>query len=954
MTFSEKICEAAREGAVLLMNEATLPLTKDDKVAVFGRIQKDWYRSGTGSGGSVHIPYTTNLIDSLRELRAGGEDAPAIDEDLARRYEAWIKENPFDTGGGEWAAEPWAQREMPLDGALVRDCASRCGKAVYVIGRTAGEDKDNAAQKGSWYLTDGEHDALQRICEAFDKVCVVLNVSNIIDTEWIWEPCFRGHITAVLFAWHGGMEGGRACAQILCGKESPSGKLSDTIARRIEDYPSTETFGAAGDVLYKEDIYVGYRYFTTFARDKVRWPFGFGLSYTTFSVEAVECSARIAGGAGDQETAACATFPAEESGTRTQVSVKVRVRNTGGFTAKETVQVYMEPPQGALGKPSRVLAAFAKTRPLPPGGEEVLSLSFYLEDFASYDDSGASGSRFCYVLEPGRYRIYAGTDCLSAMEVSPSCGAELLAPSECRVVARLEQRAAPQKEFERIRPNAVSGDGSAFSEAREKAPAYEGSLEERIKVALPPSGTYTGDRGIKFSDVRKDRSKLGAFISQISDAQLSAMVRGEGMMSQKVTMGICAAFGGITQTLRDMGIPAAGCADGPSGIRLDTGREAHLMPIGTLLACTWNPALVEELYAFEGAELMQYKIDNLLGPGANIHRNPLNGRNFEYYSEDPLLTGIMATSALRGINVSGASGTIKHFAANSQEYCRRSGNSVVSERALREIYLRGFEMAVKSGQVRSLMTSYNAVNGHWTASNWDLVSGILRTEWGYGGLVMTDWWATMNDCAGGGKETIKNTASMVRSGNDVYMIVDNDGAEENCYGDNIQESLDSGSLTRGELERAASHILTFIMDSPVSDRPLGALKEYKSFLPQSESAPDGTAKIYGPGESFLPGDDGECYVHAEEDGMYTVCGVYSKAGDDLSQSVTLILFGTEQAASLECRSTAGVETFVNAAQVHLKKGYYRVSLRHTKPGITVKSLHLVYKSENPVTLGIIN
>ncbi|WP_191018271.1 glycoside hydrolase family 3 C-terminal domain-containing protein [Treponema zioleckii] len=927
MTFAEKICQVAEEGVVLLKNEdRVVPFSKEDSVAVFGRCQFEYYRSGMGSGGSVHVSYTTNLTDSLLELCASHKALAGVDTKLAKTYRDWLQKNPFDNGGGGWAAEPWSQKEMPLSDSVVLESAKNHSKAIFVIGRTAGEDKDNKAEKGSWYLSDGERSALEKICSAFENVCVVLNVSNIMDMEWIFDSAFKGHIKSVLVSWQGGQEGGRAIARILCGCAYPSGKLSDTIARHVDSYPSAKNFGNDGNVFYQEDIYVGYRYFSTFAPEEVRFPFGFGLSYTTFSVETQKASFK------------------DDS-----VFVQVNVKNTGTHAGKEVVQVYVEAPQGVLGKPRRVLAAFAKTSELAAGSCEVLNLEFKLSDFASYDDSGATGNKSCFVLEEGLYKIFVGTDVQNAEQISVDgkAGIEL---EKLKVVQTLSEASSPSVPFKRIKPGSLLGE--KYSLLEEDVPLSKINLAERIQKNLPKEIPFTGDKGIRFKDVINDRSKLNDFIAQIDKTELAAMIRGEGMMSQKVTVGIAAAYGGITQKLRDFGIPAAGCSDGPSGIRLDTGKEANLMPIGTLLACTWNPKIIEELYTFEGKELVQYEIDTLLGPGVNIHRSPLNGRNFEYYSEDPLLSGFMAISALRGLNRAGASGTIKHFAANSQEAFRRSQNSVVSERALREIYLKAFERAVKSGEVKSLMTSYNAINGHWSASNFDLVTTILRNEWGYSGLVMTDWWATMNDCVLGGSDTLKNTASLIRSGNDVYMVVDNDGAEKNCYGDNTLSSLEAGTLSLGELQNAARNILNFILDAPVSKRPLRPLKIFKSFTTALTKMPtDG--KIAKEGEAFLP-EGGVFYLQAEHDAMYNISGTYSKDGDDLSQSVSNIMIDGAQAASLECRSTAGIETTVNAAQVHLEKGFYKISLEHTMPGIKVKQIIISSEVITPVSLGVIS
>jgi len=311
------------------------------------------------------------------------------------------------------------------------------------------------------------------------------------------------------------------------------------------------------------------------------------------------------------------------------------------------------------------------------------------------------------------------------------------------------------------------------------------------------------------------------FIGQLSDGELCCIVRGEGMCSPKVTPGTASAFGGVTKALEDYGIPCGCCADGPSGIRMDCGTYAFCLPNGTCLACSFNEELSEQLYEMEGAELRKNRIDILLGPGMNIHRHPLNGRNFEYFSEDPLLTGKMAAAQLRGMRKYQVTGAMKHFACNNQEYHRRLYNSVVSERALREIYLKGFEIAVKEGGAYAIMTTYGGINGIWTAGNYDLLTTILRNEWHYEGLVMTDWWAEIND--EGQTPVRENLAAMVRSQNDVYMVVRD--SESNSGGDNLEESLRKGALKRADLVRCASNILGVLMRSPVMDRSLGRLSQ---------------------------------------------------------------------------------------------------------------------------------
>ena len=774
--YAETARRAAAEGAVLLKNDnRALPLQEGMKLAVFGRIQFDYYKSGTGSGGMINTKYVVGILDALKE-----EDL-TIDQELEQVYREWIKEHPYDFGSG-WAKEPWSQQEMPLSPEAVERAAKINDAALVIIGRTAGEDRDAKNEAGSFYLSAEEERMLEQVCAAFGRVIVVLNVGNIIDMKWVraYDP------QAVLYAWQGGMEGGHAVADVLMGRVNPCGRLADTIALSVEDYPSAPNFGGAEGNRYAEDIYVGYRYFETFqaAEGKVLYPFGFGLSYTSFAIDS-----RM------------------ETGKEKNIFY-VSVKNTGDLAGKEVVQIYVEAPQGRLGKPARSLAAFAKTKCLLPGEEQELRMEVENGLLASYDDSGVTGHKSCYVLEEGTYRFYVGTDVKSA-----ACAGNMKIGT-LQVVKQCTEALAPVEAFDRMKPE--GGQGGTFGMIWEKVPLRTYSMAERSggepKAELP----YTGDRGYKLADVYDKKVTMEAFLGQLSDRELCCIVRGEGMCSAKVTPGTAAAFGGVTKALEEFGIPCGCCADGPSGIRMDCGAYAFSLPNGTCLACSFNEELVEQLYAYEGAELRKNHIDILLGPGMNIHRHPLNGRNFEYFSEDPLLTGKMAAAQLRGMAQYQVTGAMKHFAANNQEYNRKRYNAVASERALREIYLKGFEIAVKEGDAFAVMTTYGGINGLWTAGNYDLNTTILRGEWQFDGLVMTDWWADIND--EGGEPSVRNTAAMVRSQNDVYMVTQD--AEKNSNGDNLEESLKNGTLKRADLARCAGNILRVLMRLPVMDRSL--------------------------------------------------------------------------------------------------------------------------------------
>ncbi len=765
--------KAVAESCVLIRNEeGVLPLRKDNHVAIFGRMQFHYIKSGTGSGGLVNAPYVVGILDAIQT------NAPFhMNQTLLEIYKEWVDTHPFDYGKG-WAQEPWAQEEMVLTDEVVAQAARESDVALVIIGRQAGEDRDNSNAEGSYLLTAEEERMLSLTTRHFEKVVVLLNVGNVMDMKWVekYQP------QSVLYVWQGGAEGGNGVVDILTGNVSPSGKLIDTIAHDISDYPSTLNFGNAQDNIYQEDIYVGYRYFETFAKEKVMYPFGFGLSYTEFQL---------------------LNMSMEYQKDNLAIRVNVDVANIGERAGKEVVQVYLNPPQGKLGKPVRNLVAFGKTEELAAGAQEKLDLEVSLKDHASYDDSGVTGHPYSYVLEAGRYEIYVGTDVRNAVKIGHVDLARL------EVVEELTQACAPIQAFTRVRP-VIKEDGS-IEVAYEQAPTRRADYIPYSENEALGEVAYTGVEGYQLQDVKDLKITLDTFIAQLSDEELIYMTRGEGMCSPKVTPGTAGAIGGVTQSLLEKGIPLACCADGPSGIRLDSGSMAYSLPNGTALASTFNPALNTELFTYLGMEMSVNCVDTLLGPGINIHRNPLNGRNFEYFSEDPYVTGVMAVAQLKALHAFHVTGTIKHFACNNQEFERSNSNSVVSERALREIYLKGYERAVKEADAYSIMSSYGALNGVWTASNYDLLTTILRGEWNYQGIVMTDWWAKMNE--EGGEATMSNTPFMIQAQNDVYMVVD--CAETNSLGDKTQEALEEGSITRALLARGAKNICRFLMKSAV-------------------------------------------------------------------------------------------------------------------------------------------
>ncbi|MCI9338737.1 MAG: beta-glucosidase, partial [Lachnospiraceae bacterium] len=528
---------AVAEGIVMLKNQGNvLPFRQGEKIALFGRGQFNYYKSGTGSGGLVNTSYVTGIREALEG------SGFVLNEKVKQVYEEWLKDNPFDVGKG-WAAEPWFQKEMPLTEELVREARKTSDTAVIIIARTAGEDQDNKAEAGSYLLTGDEEDILRVVCDTFERTVVLLNVGNIIDMKWVerYQP------SAVLYVWQGGQEGGNGVLDVLSGTVSPSGKLTDTIALDIADYPSTDNHGGKDRNVYQEDIYVGYRYFETFARDKVLYPFGFGLSYTTFSLDA-----RMEDVKKDGASCCCGTA---EAG----INIRVTVTNTGTVPGKEVAQVYCQAPQGALGKPARSLCGFAKTKELAPGESQTLEIAVPWHVCASYDDSGASGHKSCWVLEAGEYVFHVGTDVRSAS----MAGSRKI--EECVVVESLEEACAPVTAFDRMKPG-VCGDGS-FRVDYEAAPlrtqepgkrredrlsGISGAIEKGFSAAESSETPLvcTGDKGLRLADVEAGKASMGEFLAQLTDEDLCCIVRGEGMCSPKVTPGTAGAFGGVTKRLK--------------------------------------------------------------------------------------------------------------------------------------------------------------------------------------------------------------------------------------------------------------------------------------------------------------------------------------------------------------------------------------------------------------------
>lgn len=760
--------QAAAEGAVLLENKGLLPLAEGTTVSLFGRTYKDYFFVGYGSGGDVIRPYNIDIAQGIENC-----DRLKLNTTLHSIYLEWIEKNPVSHG--YWAHWPLRYWEMPLTAEIVAQAKADSDVAVVTIGRSSGEDRDCDLDNGSYFLHDEEIEMLDIVTAHFDKVVVLLNVGNIIDMSWVKH--YGDKIGAVMYVWQGGMESGNAVADLLCGKVNPSGRLTDTIARNYYDYPSSASFGNKKANEYTEDIFVGYRYFESFAQDKVLYPFGYGLSYTSFEIK-------------------CNDVKANDDG----FEFNFTVTNTGDVAGKETVQLYLGKPCGRLGNPSRALAAFEKTELLEPKQSQSITLFVDMYQLTSFDDCGSTNNASSYVIEKGEYSFYAGNNVRQAEKVFTYFqeGTELW--------QQLKQVCSPKNDFIVWRAEEKSGKIYLGSKhvAKEK---YD--LATRILNNLPATIEQTGDKGIKLDDVKNGKATLDEFVAQLDNTELEAITRGDYKMDSPLgPKGNAGAYGGVLESLRDKGIRPIITTDGPSGIRLIS--CCSLLPIGTLLACSFNTRLVEQLYTIVAKEMKEKGTDVLLAPGMNIHRNPLCGRNFEYFSEDPYVSGKMGAACVKGIQSQGGSACPKHFACNNQELCRNTNDSQISERALREIYLKAFEICIKDSQPKNIMTSYNKINGVWCHYNYDTCVTVLRNEWGYEGNVMTDWW--MKPSKSIEFPNMRDQAYRIRSGVNLLMP----------GGDRVTNGKPDGTLlatlgkpngiTLGEIQQSAKYILKSVMD----------------------------------------------------------------------------------------------------------------------------------------------
>ncbi|MGN0405647.1 MAG: glycoside hydrolase family 3 protein [Bariatricus sp.] len=805
--------ELAAEGMVLLKNDGVLPLNHGEKtIALYGRGARRTEFVGTGSG-KVNFRKFVTVEDGLREAGFSIVTGPLLDEmdgfydEAKKKYEDHISdlaEQGVQTALLTMLGNPFREPEYP---AVTRETAEEhpADAAIYVLSRVAGEGADRRDEPGDFRLKDSEREEIALLAESYEKTILLLNVCGPVEISSIAD--LKG-VNAILLMGLGGNGAGTAAAKILSGEKVPSGKLTSTWMKHYSDVPFADEYGpcteSTDDSYYKEGIFVGYRYADTFGVEPL-YPFGFGLSYTTFTLSNVQV--RLDG---------------------TNVQVDAAVTNTGSeYSGKEIVQVYVQVPSEELSQPKQMLAAFGKTNRLAPGESETLSLSFPVRRIASYRERTAS-----WVLEQGDYIVCVGT---SSRETRDSAILRLSESAELECCKNLSAE-IPFSEMEHR--------NSPLSDSNLPVLSLDTALPEKV------IHTYPEEKAPKDSWVRRlsteEKAALVTGASRYSPKDFTAI----GTASERIP----GAAGDTTKELKKYGLPSLCMVDGPAGIRVTpvvyerngeffknpaedpifrlilpkekrhadlTGAVRHVryftaIPTALVLAQSWDTEVIEQAGSLVGEELEELNADVWLAPGLNIHRNPLCGRNYEYFSEDPVLSGICAASVVKGVQSHpGKTVSIKHFAANSQETNRNFNNSVVSERTLREIYLKGFEICVHEASPYTLMTSLNLINGVHAANNRELLKDVLRGEWDFNGMVMTDWGTTSEFTSSEGKKYgTSRSEGCISAGNDLIMP----GSQHDV--DHILEAIQNGLLSEEELTYCADNVFRVIQKLTKRGEPI--------------------------------------------------------------------------------------------------------------------------------------
>lgn len=820
----------AGECMVLLENDGVLPLKSRGEIALYGNGVRKTIQGGTGSG-SVNTRSITNIEKGFEEAGFTVTNKAWLDANdehykkMQEAYQEWLEEEgkrrnvpPFLVSFDYPFSEP---APYTISKEEVAGCKAKI--AVYVISRNSGEGKDREYREGDYLFYPEELDGIRNLIAGGKKLIVVLNIGGVMQLTELKKII---GINAIVLMNQLGNLGGNALVDLISGAVTPSGKLADTWAVEYKDYPSSATFshnnGNVDEEYYQEGIYVGYRYFDSFGVTPL-YPFGYGLSYTSFDIKTVKVEQK-------------SEF----------IVVSVKVRNTGDYyTGKEVVQIYLSKPQGQMDMPYQELVAFQKTGELRPGEEECIDLEFPLELLAGYDTDSAA-----YLVEAGDYIVRVGADSASTQATAVLTVKSRTMLKQCENMAFADEK---QEEIKSVR------------KAVQEEALWKIQLD--LSKITPITVSYTREHAqlvntvkdqITMRDVLDGKYTIKEMVAQLSIREMAELCVGterreEGSIVGSASYCVPGAAGDTSSVLKETrGVKNMILADGPAGLRLQrhfkTDKDGNILPggegfdgtympfkdvpegavdyyqyctaipIGWALAQSWNTQLVEEIGNMIGQEMEQFHVDLWLAPAMNIHRNPLCGRNFEYYSEDPFLTGKMAAAMTRGVQKHPGKGTtIKHFAANNQEDNRYGTNAHVGERALREIYLKGFEIAVRESKPMSIMTSYNLLNATHTANSYDLIQKMARDEWGFKGVVMTDWYTSVDMPMLTGKYAskypISSSAGCIYAGNDIQMP----GCKKNV--DDIIDAVEKGTeqggytITLADLQFCTENILRIVAET---------------------------------------------------------------------------------------------------------------------------------------------
>ena len=769
--------QAAADGMVLLKNDNNvLPISKDKEIALFGICAYRCFRLGWGSGDM--------MAQSISQINEGLKDAGySLNKVIENTYLTSVKGMPdqrlMNRSWDEWT---WRQDEIKLDDAAIEMSAEKSDIAIVTIGRNSGEAFDLKDEEGYFRLHSDEINLIKTVSKCFKQTVLLLNTCGPLDLREI-DNC---SIDAIVDVSLGGEMFGYAVADIVSGKVTPNGKLTTTWAYKYEDYPTKEGI-ITKEVPYKEGIFVGYRYFDTFGVTP-RYPFGYGLSYTEFSSEIIDISI-------DGQI----------------VELTVKVTNTGKYNGREIIQCYLSSPQVKLEKAYQELCAYAKTDILAPNESCELLLSFDMTEMASYDEDRAS-----FVLEAGKYYLRVG-NCSRNTKIA--CAINVSNEVICEIV---KNRCVKQKDFEELSNKGATPftyDGEREEKANARVFEFDcDSVESIIHNVIEKQPVKLlenkNENLVNLKDVVEGKATVEDVVAQFSNEELADILNGViyeganananvGSMAIKVR-----GAAGEMWSSEKYAIPVNACADGPAGVRLaifttpidtdtELSREVVAYPSGTCMANSWDLESARRFGECVRDDLEISDIEGWLAPGINIHRNPLNGRNFEYLAEDPLIAGKIGAYITVGVQyddnaeLTGKYTTVKHFACNNIEYERGVSDSQMSERALREIYLKGFKIAVEEGKPHAIMTAYNKINGTFASTNYDLLMGILRGEWDYDGIVMTDW----NPCA--------NPQEHVHACNDLIM--------PGRFRKEIIEGLANGNVKKEEAQLCATRLLKLIL-----------------------------------------------------------------------------------------------------------------------------------------------